>query len=39
MATTEDVREALLDRMKDPTLEKSVFDEMYRRLQLLEDEK
>jgi hypothetical protein len=38
MATTEDVREALLERMKDPTLNADVFNEMLRRLKSLDSE-
>lgn len=38
MASKEDIRDTLLEEMKDPALEAEVFDEFNRRLQLLDEE-
>ena len=38
MATKEDVRDSLLEQMKDPSLPSSVFDEYDRRVKLLDSE-
>lgn len=38
MATKDEVKAALLERMKDPTISATVFDELQRRLALLDNE-
>jgi hypothetical protein len=36
MATTDDVKDALIERMSDPEISASTYNEMQRRLSLLE---
>ena len=38
MSTKEDVKQSLLDQMKDPALPGDVFDELNRRMKLLDEE-
>jgi hypothetical protein len=38
MATKDDVRDALLEQMRDPSLPSTTFDEFDRRIKLLDEE-